>query len=260
MNLIILIQLLLAHILTDFVFQSNKCVKEKNDNGYASYHLWVHSALAGLLTYIILQQWTNWQVPLMIIVSHFFIDLWKIKQEQKIGEDKPVTHLFFWDQLFHVLALMFVWLYIIDGYQKVLPFFTENINNVKSIAVITAIIFIIWPAGFIVGKLTESFSKQLPSNISLKKAGLYIGIFERLLVFIFIIINQATAIGFLIAGKSMLRISTKTEDEDGLKKTEYVLIGTLISFFIAIVVGLLTLYVINDFQLIMNNKSLITNH
>ena len=259
MNVIILIQLLLAHILNDFVFQSEECVKAKNKNSYKSYHLWVHSALAGLLTYIILQQWSNWWAPFIISISHFAIDYWKIKQEQKIYEGKSTNHLFFLDQLFHILVLVFVWLLATDSLLEVIPFFAKSINNIKFVAVITAIIFIIWPAGFIVGKLTEPFSKQF-ENESLNKAGKYIGIFERLLVFIFIIINQATAIGFLIAGKSMLRISTKTEDEDGLKKTEYVLIGTLVSFFIAIVVGLLTLYIINDFQLITNNQPLITNH
>ena len=53
------------------------------------------------------------------------------------------------------------------------------------------------------------------------------------------------AIGFLIAGKSILRVG-RDNDQDVRKKTEYVLIGTLISFTVAIIIGLLTKYIINS--------------
>ena len=91
----------------------------------------------------------------------------------------------------------------------------------------------------------ESFRNKFNSKDSLENAGTYIGIFERLLVFIFIIINQFGAVGFLLASKSILRIS-KDSDEEGRKKTEYVLVGTLISFFIAILIGLTTKWLIKN--------------
>lgn len=113
-------------------------------------------------------------------------------------------------------------------------------------AVITAVLIIVWPVGIAVGRITEPFQKELSTtNDSLSKAGIYVGIFERLLVFIFIMIGQYAAIGFLIASKSILRVSTE-KDPDSRKKTEYVLIGTLISFTIAIIISLLARYILKS--------------
>jgi hypothetical protein len=59
-----------------------------------------------------------------------------------------------------------------------------------------------------------------------------------------VLLGQYAAIGFLIAAKSVLRIS-KDGEKDARKKTEYVLIGTLISFTTAILIGLLANYIIS---------------
>ncbi|MCV6628749.1 MAG: hypothetical protein OIF50_02705 [Flavobacteriaceae bacterium] len=65
-------------------------------------------------------------------------------------------------------------------------------------------------------------------------AGRLIGVLERILVTTFVISNQFAAVGFLIAAKSILRF----QDHETLK-TEYVLIGTMLSFGTAIILALL---------------------
>ena len=72
---------------------------------------------------------------------------------------------------------------------------------------------------------------------SLPNAGKWIGILERVLVLTFVLTAQFQAIGFLIAAKSILRISVKSEAHARLL-SEYVLVGTFISFAIAILIGL----------------------
>lgn len=67
----------------------------------------------------------------------------------------------------------------------------------------------------------------------LKNAGKLIGTLERILVLTFVIIGKWEVIGFLIAAKSILRY----KDTDTIK-TEYVLIGTMLSFGIAILLGI----------------------
>ena len=57
-------------------------------------------------------------------------------------------------------------------------------------------------------------------------------------MFCFIITNHFEAIGFLLAAKSIFRFGDLKEAKDR-KLTEYVLIGTLLSFGIAILIGLL---------------------
>ena len=77
-----------------------------------------------------------------------------------------------------------------------------------------------------------------PNDDSLQNAGNYIGILERLLIVCFILTHHFEAIGFLLAAKSIFRFGDLKEAKDR-KLTEYVLIGTLLSFGIAIGVGLL---------------------
>ena len=73
---------------------------------------------------------------------------------------------------------------------------------------------------------------------SLAEAGKYIGILERLFVFAFIISGRWEAIGFLVAAKSVFRFGDLRQSKDR-KLTEYILIGTLLSFGISILCGLI---------------------
>jgi hypothetical protein len=57
-------------------------------------------------------------------------------------------------------------------------------------------------------------------------------------VFCFILIGHFEAIGFLLAAKSIFRFGDLKEAKDR-KLTEYVLIGTLLSFGVALLIGLL---------------------
>lgn len=71
----------------------------------------------------------------------------------------------------------------------------------------------------------------------MKDAGRYIGMLERLFVFTFVLLGQWEAIGFLLAAKSVFRFGDLTKASDR-KLTEYILIGTLLSFGIAIMLGI----------------------
>ena len=76
--------------------------------------------------------------------------------------------------------------------------------------------------------------------MNLLKMQVNICILESLLVFVFIISNHWKAVGFLITAKSVFRFGDLKEPKYRML-TEYILIGTLISFGIAIAVGLLFL-------------------
>ena len=53
----------------------------------------------------------------------------------------------------------------------------------------------------------------------------------------FILLGSYEAIGFLMAAKSIFRFG-ELKDKNEIKRTEYVLLGTLMSFTIAVVVAL----------------------
>src|SRR5690606_965836 len=82
---------------------------------------------------------------------------------------------------------------------------------------------------------------------SLIKAGRFIGVLERIFVFLFVIIDHWEAIGFLLAAKSIFRFGDLRQGKDR-KLTEYVLIGTLLSFGISILIGLAYLRLMPKFE------------
>ncbi|TVZ28483.1 uncharacterized protein DUF3307 [Gillisia sp. Hel_I_86] len=233
--MLILLQLLFAHLLTDFVLQPNSWIKHKRKYKVKSYFLIIHTLIAGVLTVLFLQKLEWWYIGLIISVTHFLIDWWKLNQK------KDNLKYFLLDQFFHLLVITMVWLYLINGFSNILPFLKEVFNSTAILAVIGTYLFVIFPAGFLIGKATKKWQNEIEETHkknSLDDAGRYIGIFERILVLTFILTNNFSAIGFLIAAKSILRFSDKSET-GARKQTEYVLIGTLISFTITILLGLL---------------------
>ena len=71
-------------------------------------------------------------------------------------------------------------------------------------------------------------------------AGSYIGIIERLMIYGAIISLNWSLIGFLLAAKSVFRFGDMRDSHDR-KYTEYVFVGTLLSFMAAILCGVLFL-------------------
>lgn len=234
-NFLILLQLFLAHILTDFVLQPTRWIQHKRKHRGKSYYLIIHALIAGLLTYLFLQELKWWYVAIFISITHYLIDLWKVN---KVNDN---LKYFLLDQLFHLIIILVAWLYLIQGFGMVLPTLSWLINSSSFLLIAAAYLIVIFPVGFLIGKATKRWHTQIePSNQknSLEAAGRYIGIFERILVLTFILTNNFSAIGFLIAAKSILRFSDKSET-GARKQTEYVLIGTLMSFAITIILGLL---------------------
>lgn len=169
-------------------------------------------------------------VPAIIItISHGIIDAIKLLFQK--GSNKRVW--FAVDQLLHLSIILAVWLKVEN------PILDIQFSN-ASLLIITAIIFITTPASVIIKTLISQWTPTsgTTSGDSLQNAGKFIGILERLMVFTFAITNNWEAIGFLIAAKSVFRFGDLKDAHD-LKLTEYVLIGTLLSFGIAIAAGLL---------------------
>jgi hypothetical protein len=121
-----------------------------------------------------------------------------------------------------------------------------SLFNEIDILLITLIVFLTFPGAIFIKMFIAKWSpgKGDQKDESLMEAGKYIGILERLFVFAFVILGHWEAIGFLLAAKSIFRFGDLKESKDR-KLTEYMLIGTLISFGIAILAGLSYLYLCN---------------
>lgn len=234
-SLLVFLQLILAHVITDFVIQPTKWVQDKRRKRGSSVYLYIHSAIAGLLTLIFLMRPEWWYIALFISFTHFFTDLWKLQFR------KDNLKIFVSDQLLHLFAIILAWLYITSNFKNVIPFIGDLLSSAKALAILIGYLIIIFPTGFLIGKATMRWQSEVEDDLrknSLDAAGRYIGIFERILVLTFVLSMNLSAIGFLIAAKSILRFSDKSET-GARKQTEYVLIGTLMSFAITILIGLL---------------------
>ena len=232
----LLLKLLIAHTIGDFVFQPNKWVEDKKQKKHKSIYLYLHLAVHTVALIIALKfEWKYWPAIVAIIVSHYLIDLIKLNSSKKINYQL----LFVLDQIAH-LTIIGIVVYIYEPYQI-------NINqfySIKSLILIFALISIISVSSIIMKLIMSKWDlEEDDSKDSLEQAGKYIGILERLFVFGFIILSQWQAIGLLIAAKSVFRFGDLSKAKDR-KLTEYILIGTLLSFGLAIAIGLTYNYAI----------------
>ena len=226
-QLAILFRLILAHVLTDFIFQSNKWVEDKRKNQGKSKYLYLHGCLTAIIAYILVGDWQNLWVPIIIGVTHMLIDYLKLK----FDEEGSIVG-FISDQFAHFMVLILVWLSLIetkDLFEKIIPM----ASNLKILSIITGYIICTTPLSFFVGIATKRWQEELKEGGSttenLLNGGKWIGIIERLMIFTFVLLGKYEAIGFLITAKSILRFRQNTET----KQSEYVLVGTLLSYGLA---------------------------
>lgn len=226
----ILVKLILAHLIGDFFLQPTSWVKEKEKKKLKSPKLYLHVLIHIALLFLILWDVSKWPLILIIGLSHFIIDALKLTLQKK----KTKRLLFFLDQLFHLLVIIAVyWIFVAKD-------ININIFTEQNLLLLTCVLFLTFPVSIIMKTifLKWDISKFTEGNESLKDAGKYIGILERILVFVFVILDHWEAVGFLITAKSVFRFGDLKESKER-KLTEYILIGTLISFGIAILIGLL---------------------
>jgi len=230
----LLLKLVLAHLIGDFLLQPNRWVQEKEERKLKSPKLYLHVMIHGLLVMLLLWDWQQWPIALGIVLAHVVID------SIKLYFQKPKTKNFWLliDQLLHLISIAWI-TYLVTGAEIDLRAFFDN---PKFLGLITLGIFLTLPAAILLSSILQKWSESIPSqpDQSLQDAGKYIGILERLFVFCFIITMHWEAVGFLLAAKSVFRFGDLSKSKER-KLTEYILIGTLLSFGTAIVAGLIFL-------------------
>ena len=229
MYIIWLIKLILAHLLTDFVFQPGSWIESRNKKHFQSAYLYLHGLITAVVA-LLLIGFHYWWVALIILATHILIDGWK--------SYRPIqTKYFLIDQCLHLIVILVCWYFIFLNKEDLIAAW-DIINTPKTLVGITAYVFVSFPAGILIGQLTKKWREQIADAPALGNAGKWIGIIERIVILTLVFNHQYEAIGLLIAAKSLLRFSEANRPEI---KTEYLLIGTLISITIAILTGLVAL-------------------
>lgn len=239
----LLILLLAAHFIGDFYLQKLNWVNCRNKNHYKSLGLFKH-VLTHMALYSVVFLFA--EIPLLqtllaiavISTTHLVVDLWKSYQKHNLT-------YFLIDQLIHILIICVIWAYL-SGYNFTqASAFIIGMMTPQNLIIAMAYLLVCRPASIIIAlalkKHTDSLTneedkKDKNANIGLVSAGAWIGYIERCLAISFIFMGQFAGIGILVATKTIFRFGDLTKNKD-MKLTEYMMIGTLISYAIAILIG-----------------------
>jgi Protein of unknown function (DUF3307) len=237
-----LIALVFAHVLADFVFQTNWMVANKRNPVALVAHIGVvllmaiacigalHPALFALaaahMALDAAKTWGPWKGlgafladqalhgATLVLVALWVPDLWAQGLWGAVPEDGGwVASL--WSG---------------DGATPILP---------ALFAALTGLILTTRAGGFGIGMYMEPWAAASPAG--LPGGGRAIGNLERGLIFLLVMSGMPEGIGFLIAAKSVLRFGAVGDDR---AISEYVIIGTLASFGWAIATSFATLWVL----------------
>jgi hypothetical protein len=224
--MIVLVKLVLAHLVGDFLLQPRSWVLHKEEKKAGSWKLYVHACIHAALVFLLFRDSTTWPLALAVGLSHLVTDTIRVYFQK----EKTRTAWFLADQGIHLLVIVALWWYW-TAIPDVVPFLTSP----RFILYVTALFFLTQPMAIIVATVMRPWAERIPqeNDHSLENAGKYIGVLERLFVFGFIIANHWEAVGFLLAAKSVFRFGNLRQSNER-KLTEYVLIGTLLSFGAAI--------------------------
>ena len=216
--------LVLAHLIADFLLQTNKICKNKAEKRWRSLFHYGHSVVVFGLSWLVTWDVRFWWCALLIGVSHFGVDMWKSYREECLK-------WFSVDQILHIAVLVgvaWLWSAIYEWYMPL---------EVKTayLAMVVAALVCWKPSNIFIKLMLKHYSVKMPEEeASGFNVGALIGTIERWLILIFVCMQRYEALGLLIAAKSIIRYSDKQTT-----KTEYVLAGTLLSIFIAVIMGLL---------------------
>ncbi len=241
----ILSLLILLHILGDFYFQTNAMCSKKCKS---ILWLFIHSIIYGLPFLLFLIYFTSFSFSLyatgILIAAHFLQDFAKCKILKRIDNNPTNLALFFADQTLHIAI---IWMLSVFAQSSLYPYrliFFQDGHFSKDILAVFHFLYAALicgrPAAYIVSHILmclQQPEEDVPSNGS----GHLIGILEREIILVLIMLQQYSAIGFVMTAKSFARYKNL---EDKYFAEKY-LVGTLASVLISLVCGILLFGKIN---------------
>jgi len=240
----------LAHLLTDFVFQTDRLLEQKRHGKPTAYL--VHGTIYYLSAVIIagfvlrgslLSVRTHLVIAALTLV-HLLIDLAKIQLAARKYPGCDESWAYVGDQLLHFLTVGFAaWMLspVLPFSELSAPFQEVRAIPNKFLAVPVIYVGVVFGGGylirFLIRSLAESLKSHSPDRSSeqLQNAGLYIGWLERFLVVTALLLQSPATVGLILTAKSIARYP-KFKSEGF---AEYFLIGTLLSISMALLGGAL---------------------
>jgi hypothetical protein len=242
-DLSLLLALLLCHTLADFILQSDAWANQKQHRHWRAISLYWHIGIHSLSSLAVMVVWgvdilKAIAAMLIIGLSHGLIDV--------IKSYTPPRRVSFFlvDQGLHLTILAAVWWWIIDANLSGFPVGIDLLWQPRTLLIALVYLVVMRPASILIALIMRRWSEGVDTRGTLADAGARIGMLERFLILTFVLSHQMAAIGFLLTAKSVLRFGDLYEDRDR-KLTEYVLLGTMLSFSLTLTLGLLTRYLLS---------------
>jgi len=226
--LIWLFRITSAHLLVNFIIQPLKWIEARKRNHHRAPEFWYLLSLNVLITAWFTSFDSLW-VPVATFVLHGLIFWWE--------SYRPVRfHYQLIGEALHLSVIFIIWNIRFPNAFLLLDKYGGIASDGKSWIILTTAALLSHPAGNAIGLLTKSFREKIDDHNStgLTKAGTWIGILERLIIFSLVMADRFEPIGLLIAAKSIIRLK-----EGDQKMSEYILIGTLLSMCLALIAGLI---------------------
>lgn len=231
----VLLRMLLAHFMADFLLQRRSGVVELRQKKWRSKWLYFHSAIYALVIYGSSMAWdqVTWLFPLFL-VSHALLDGLKRRDVEKAGA-------FLVDQSAHLGLLVVAWAVLAPGrFSLIGAVLQKSLDSPATLLILIAFLVNLSPVGYLIKYLTETLRSQIDTKEKegLEKAGFWIGCLERFFILSFILADYPEGIAMLAGVKSLFRYG-EIKSPGKRAQTEYILIGTLLSYAIAFGTGIL---------------------
>jgi len=241
LDIVLLLRLIAAHVLVDFIIGLDAPGRGSTATSVAPKSAVLHGLAAAVTAYVFAARWDAWWLPAVMFAAHVVSDVTTACRTRR-----PAVNVL--DQLGHVLLLTVCWLLLTGRGTAILADGWAHLwHDPATLAVLLAYAVVIWPAGRLVGAFTARWKDRCsPADErrdGLDYGGLWIGRLERILVVTFILLNHFEAIGFLVAAKSILRYGEISRG-GSRSEAEYVLIGTMMSFVVAIAAGVIAAWLV----------------
>lgn len=234
-------KILLAHVLTDFIFQPDQLAENKEKVTV----ILVHGLIFFLLSIVLLLPAISYQVILALVLLalfYGFVDYFKNLIQKHTGKD--LWLYFIGDQALHVLAIGVV-VFFLDrvSFHAGIDVLSTYWSKPPIFLFVSLFVLTVFGGGFFTEILCKGFLESLNSEKKpgIEGAGRYIGILERSLILTAVLFGKMEFIGYIFAAKSIARYPEMKEESHF---SEYYLIGTLTSISIAFFGGLLLKYLL----------------
>jgi hypothetical protein len=224
--------LVVAHLLADFPLQPDRLLLHKRNPAVLLLHILIVAVIA-----VFILGATPWPLIAILAGTHLIMDA------VKVYALKDTLWSFLFDQSVHLtviagLAAFFPDTFALGAWARFAPGFLALYQS--GLCLVGGTVLSLQTGAIIIKRVTAPFLEQTGSDIEgLRNGGTYIGCLERALVMLLVLINQPAGIGFLIAAKSILRFGDVKESHQR-KLTEYVIIGTFLSFGWGLLVATIT--------------------